>query len=386
MTSSEMIRAIENIQKSVSPVKLAKVSSISGSTIYITFFGDGAPSETQYPMIEGYSPQVNDTVLMLKQGNKYVMVGAVNNSVVQKWAAINHNHDSAYANINHNHDTAYAAKTHSHSEYSLTTHNHTGVYSPASHNHDGTYATVNHNHDTSYAAKSHNHDTSYAAKSHNHDDTYAPKTHSHSSLVVSGYNVKLGSDGDLLPSAGTLQNLGNSSQCFGSIYYKKLVGVISSNQVVILQWSYDGNYYGLSPLTNEGASLGTSSYKYRNVYARQFYQNGTAITTSDARKKNTIKDIGSKFVDFFKRLRPVTFKMNDGDSGREHAGFIAQEVEQAMTDSGIDSMEFAGICIDADGYYGLRYEEFIAIQTKVIQDLTARVEALEAIVNRDKEV
>ena len=37
---------------------------------------------------------------------------------------------------------------------------------------------------------------------------------------------------------------------------------------------------------------------------------------------------------------------------------------------------------ETDGRYYLRYEEIIAVQTKVIQDLMARVESLEARVNK----
>ena len=71
------------------------------------------------------------------------------------------------------------------------------------------------------------------------------------------------------------------------------------------------------------------------------------------------------------------FKYKDGTSGRSHAGFIAQEVEQAMIEGGITSEEFGGLVIQPNGKYGLRYEEFIAIQTKAIQELYQKVEELE---------
>ena len=131
------------------------------------------------------------------------------------------------------------------------------------------------------------------------------------------------------------------------------------------------------PSSSNVVDLGTSSYQYKNVYAKQFYQNGTAISTSDRRKKTGIKDITKKYVEFFSKLKPRLFRFKDGESGRLHSGFIAQEVEEAAAETGIATKDLAFLCIDEDGNYGLRYEELIALQTKVIQDLKARVEALE---------
>ena len=78
--------------------------------------------------------------------------------------------------------------------------------------------------------------------------------------------------------------------------------------------------------------------------------------------------------------------MNKGRSGRFHIGFIAQDVEQAILDSGMTTQDFAGLVQHkdreeqigeyADQYY-LRYSEFIALNTFMIQKLTKRVEELE---------
>lgn len=41
-------------------------------------------------------------------------------------------------------------------------------------------------------------------------------------------------------------------------------------------------------------------------------------------------------------LQPTAFRLNNGNSGRYHIGFIAQDVEQALLDSGISTNDFAG--------------------------------------------
>ena len=61
------------------------------------------------------------------------------------------------------------------------------------------------------------------------------------------------------------------------------------------------------------------------------------------------------------------------------SGFIAQEVEQAAKELGYD---FSGVDApknDKD-FYGLRYAEFTVPLVKAVQELTARVAALEAMV------
>lgn len=112
---------------------------------------------------------------------------------------------------------------------------------------------------------------------------------------------------------------------------------------------------------------------------------GTVIT-SDRNKK---KDIGyKKFADYLKIfdfLKPAVFRLKGRT--RRHLGFIAQDVEEAVKSAGISTDDFAALCIDEDGSYGLRYEEFIPLltakiqqQDQTIQALISRVTALEEVV------
>lgn len=110
-----------------------------------------------------------------------------------------------------------------------------------------------------------------------------------------------------------------------------------------------------------------------------------------------------RFYQLFKKLVPVSYLFTDGSLGRTHVGFIAQDVENAMLEVGLTDLDFAGFCkdvkmketekkdeygniifekdLDEDGneqyVYSLRYEEFIAINTMIIQKLDNRVQNLE---------
>lgn len=154
-------------------------------------------------------------------------------------------------------------------------------------------------------------------------------------------------------------------------------------------YGYDEKYYFLA--TDKGVSLvGPNASMYLSGGA---VVSSTPIkVSSDARKKNSISYDMDKYVAFFSKLKPAFFKFNDGTSNRIHIGFIAQDVEKALTDVGLNNLDFAGIVIehytndagDQVDDYGLRYSEFISLNTYVIQqqqkkikDLEIRITALE---------
>lgn len=104
-----------------------------------------------------------------------------------------------------------------------------------------------------------------------------------------------------------------------------------------------------------------------------------STTTSDIRAKNSIQKLTESYNLLFDKLNPCTFKYNTGLSNRIHTGFIAQEVLEAIQQAGLTSTEFAAYvqAQDAEGKCGLRYAEFIALNTWQIQKLKPRMTAAE---------
>ncbi|MDF2609041.1 MAG: hypothetical protein K0R92_515 [Lachnospiraceae bacterium] len=203
------------------------------------------------------------------------------------------------------------------------------------------YALTGHTHST-YSLTGHTH-TTYSLTTHDHTGTYAPITHYHSSVrhaSETSYNAGL--------------------------------NIISNG------------YPAFIPSSNN-MDLGSSSYKWRVVYA------GTGtINTSDKRQKKNIKPISDKYEKLFKMLRPVSYKFRKNQSNRLHIGFIAQEVEKSMDEIGMTSSEFAGFIkapvTDKKGnikdyQYGLRYSEFIALNSHMIQLQEKKISKLEQKVN-----
>lgn len=120
-------------------------------------------------------------------------------------------------------------------------------------------------------------------------------------------------------------------------------------------------------------SCGTAGYRWTDIYSQN-----AEIQTSDINDKTDVETLPQKYLDMMDNITPLRYKLIDGQSGRYHVGFSAQDVEQAMAAAGVDSMEFGGFVKDKDAegndIYMLRYGEFIAI-------LWAKIRALEAKIN-----
>jgi len=89
--------------------------------------------------------------------------------------------------------------------------------------------------------------------------------------------------------------------------------------------------------------LGKSSSRFDDVYAT----NGT-IQTSDANEKQQIASLTDAEITAAKEISKLfkTFKWNDsvaenGDNARTHTGVIAQDVQQAIADAGLDAGDYA---------------------------------------------
>ena len=123
-------------------------------------------------------------------------------------------------------------------------------------------------------------------------------------------------------------------------------------------------------------SLGSRNFVWDAIYCSTDTLNG-----SDRNIKNSIEALPEKYVRMFERIEPKRYKLNSGTSGRFHTGFIAQEVEAAMQECGIDSQEFAGWAAakreDGSETYFLRYSEFIPILWAKVREQEKRLKRLE---------
>lgn len=280
--------------------------------------------------------------------------------------------------------------------------------------------------DTSIAGK--------AASSHTHDDRYyteseidtklngkANSSHSHSNATTSASGFMSNTDKTKLNGIASGANKTTvdsslSSTSTNPVQNKVINNALNTHTHRSLTTSagslgsrtvdlYVDSTFRLRPNINGGIALGDG-----NVRWGQIYSTNSSISTSDKNYKKNIKNLkeDERFYQLFKKLAPVSYLFTDGSSGRTHVGFIAQDVEAAMIQVGLTDLDFAGFCKDIkmkstgekdengniifekdlDEYgneqyvYALRYEEFIAINTMIVQKLEENQIELEEKVNQ----
>lgn len=142
----------------------------------------------------------------------------------------------------------------------------------------------------------------------------------------------------------------------------------------------DGNFYYV--LRVDEANSCVVGNDYTNLYLRgkdavYLYKTGAAVT-SDRRQKNSIEELPEAYMTALDKLTPVRFKYN-GRGDRYHVGFVAQDVEAALTEAGLSIEDFGGfVDVRGDGSeLGIAYDEFIGLLLQKIRRLEKRIEAME---------
>jgi len=129
-------------------------------------------------------------------------------------------------------------------------------------------------------------------------------------------------------------------------------------------------------------SLGTSSSRWKDIYAVD-----TSINSSDQTEKQQIVSLTDDEIVAAKAISKLfkTYKWNSsvevkGDAARTHTGVIAQEVEQAMTDAGLDAGNYAFFI---KGVWWETQTEVPAVDEVVDEDGNVITEAKEAYTRTD---
>lgn len=110
----------------------------------------------------------------------------------------------------------------------------------------------------------------------------------------------------------------------------------------------------MGPLDGSGAAsdntitLGNATYRWKTVYAG----NGT-INTSDLTTKQDIAPledaelrVAKRIKSLIKKFRFIDAVSQKGDAARIHVGVIAQEIQSAFTDEGLDANRYGLFCQD----------------------------------------
>ena len=191
---------------------------------------------------------------------------------------------------------------------------------------------------------------------------------------------------------------GYSNQTLASSIYGHGIYLRSSNTVHIsclgatsgengdMSLWKSGNYYVLSPDAESNTmQLGSTGFRWYKLYAQT-----ASNTSSDRRLKEDIESFDEKYQKLFSGLKPVRYRRKDIDENKICFGFIAQDVEKALTDSGLEAEDhnilgrYDNDSFDDGKEYSLAYEEFIALNTAMIQKLMKEVSDLQEKIEKLK--
>ncbi|HWI48412.1 MAG TPA: tail fiber domain-containing protein, partial [Rummeliibacillus sp.] len=100
------------------------------------------------------------------------------------------------------------------------------------------------------------------------------------------------------------------------------------------------------------------------------------INTSDANEKQQIQDISDTILDAWSEVNYCMFKFNDavalkGDEARFHFGVIAQKIDEAFTNHGLNAFDYGLLCKDVleDGRerWGVRMTECLVLESALMR-------------------
>ena len=228
-----------------------------------------------------------------------------------------------------------------------------------------------------------------------------------SNFVFTGTNVGIGTSspaGKLDILTGT--NRGYFDDSAGSLFRLNSVNAANSAYAPL---SLNGSVFTFQITGTERARIDSSGNllvgytssngAYKLQVNSQIFATSSTIATSDARYKQNVETLNGA-LSLVKALRPVSFNwkkhpVHDFDTENTTVGFLAQEVQQVLADKPyLNSIIKKNECViepevkDENGdvttaavteeFLGIAEGNMIAILTSALQELSAKVAALEA--------
>lgn len=120
----------------------------------------------------------------------------------------------------------------------------------------------------------------------------------------------------------------------------------TSPELLFLPGQYLRLESSIYPKTDGAFSLGSSSFKWSQLYAST-----GSINTSDERLKQEIADIPDEVLDAWEAVDFQQFRFKDavakkGDAARLHTGLIAQRIIEVFQSHGLDPFRYGLVCYD----------------------------------------
>ena len=186
--------------------------------------------------------------------------------------------------------------------------------------------------------------------------------------------VPTGSSSDVLRGNGSWGAVSNATNAdyLGGVIASSWARIFATNSGNANAGGSGVNLLGSTSTGIAGAYVGTSGTSNIVTFTVQ------TTSPSDLRLKEEVanSDLGLAFIN---QLRPVSYKLKADPKHQKGYGFIAQEVESLIGgESSLVYHEPDWKVGDEVGFKTIHYPSYIAVLTKAIQELSAKVTVLEA--------
>ena len=175
--------------------------------------------------------------------------------------------------------------------------------------------------------------------------------------------------------SGNLSNTGTISA--GSAVYAT-TGIVAGNNYGFYVRNASGSQVKLFWLTSGNVcTVGSDSYA-TSILGKTITASKTITVSSDRRLKRDITVLDGRHQALLDRLRPVSYRLREDEDGKEHIGLVAQEVQEALEQSGLTNS--ALVQADSEGMLSIGYGELIGLLVDEVQTLKAQMQQQETTI------
>lgn len=200
-------------------------------------------------------------------------------------------------------------------------------------------------------------------------------------------------EGRISTTSGTTQefmHIGIDGSVLGSYNTRAPIIINPQGFGIRLAYSTNSSFSGLQPIDEDGA-IDDNAHSLGQQYARwaKIYLASNPIVSSDRSLKQDIEDLNDAerrvavaCKGMLKKYRYIQSVEEKGDDARIHIGIIAQDLQQAFIDEGLDPTKYALFCSDtAYEHEGSIYSQEEAPENAVaVTRLSVRYEQLLAFI------
>ena len=185
-----------------------------------------------------------------------------------------------------------------------------------------------------------------------------------------------GGGGITLAGATTISgNLSNTGTISTESAIRAALGIVAGNNYGFYVKNASGSQVKLFWLTSGNVcTVGSDSYA-TSILGKTITASKAISVSSDRRLKRDITVLDGRHQALFDRLCPVSYRLQEDEDGKEHIGLVAQEVQEALEQSGLTNS--ALVQADSEGMLSIGYGELISLLIDEVQTLKDRVKALE---------